>query len=215
MQPQHQRIEDGSLTDHYDQIDDLMIPRICTRASKEYTYITTPYDNENIVSTPGEAIAESYITAPGEAISESYITAPGEAISESYITAPGEAISESYIAAPGEAIADSYITVPGEAISESYIAAPGEVIADSYITVPGEAIAESYITAPGEAMIPDSYITAPSDLTPDYDDVVHVSVYYHNDVMNRERVHVSVKTKPNNMRNLLQQTEKYCNVVMQ
>ena len=191
MQPQQQRIEDGSLTDHYDQIDDLMIPIIGTRASKEYTYITTPYDNENIVSTPGEAIAESYITAPGEAISESYITAPGEAISESYITAPGESISESYIAAPGEAIADSYITVPGEAI------------------------AESYITAPGEAMIPDSYITAPSDLTPDYDDVVHVSVYYHNDVMNRERVHVSVKTKPNNMRNLLHPTEKYCNVVMQ
>ena len=91
VKSQHQRIEDESMTDHYDQIDDLMISGVGTRASQEYTYITTPYDNENVVSTPGEAIAESYMTAPGEAIAESYITAPGEAmIPDSYITAPGD-----------------------------------------------------------------------------------------------------------------------------
>ena len=140
-----------------------MISRIGTHASKEYAYITTPYDNENVVSTVGEAIAESYITAPGEAIAESYITAPGETIADSYITAPGEAI------------------------------------ADSYITVPGETIADSYITAPGETMIPDSYITAPGDLTLDYDNVVHGRVYYQNDVMNRKRVHIAVKSKPGNV----------------
>ena len=128
VQPQHQRIDDESLI-HYDQIDDLITSKIGTRASKEYAYITTPYDNENSVSTPGEAIAQSCITAPDEAI------------------------------------------------------------------------AESYITAPGEAMIQDSYITAPGDLTLENDDVVNVNVYYHNNVMNRERVHIAVKTKPDYMKN--------------
>ena len=69
------------------------------------------------------------------------------------------------------------------------------------MSTPGEAIAESYITTTGETMIPSSDITAPGDITPHYDDVVHGMAYYHNNVMNRKRVHMSVKTKPNNMRN--------------